>query len=81
MSAEDLEPVSSRTRAGGAAYGPSAVFDEEDDDDMDLEPTTDATEGDSQDYEEIDSDSDELNFYGKDAVGYHLNFFRSNDRF
>ncbi|KAL9084705.1 MAG: hypothetical protein Q9165_007953 [Trypethelium subeluteriae] len=63
MSAEDSEPIASRTRAGGAAYGPSAVFDDVDDDDMDFEPATDGTEASSQDYEEIDSDSDGSDFH------------------
>ena len=68
MSAEDSESIFSRTRAGGAAYGPSAVFDDEDDDDMDFEPATDGTEGDSQDYEEIESDSDGSDFHGSSSI-------------
>ncbi|KAI9701726.1 MAG: hypothetical protein M1820_006354 [Bogoriella megaspora] len=63
MSQDHPDVPGSRFPIGGAAYGPSAVFVDEDDDDMDFELATDGTEDDSQDYEDIESDTDGEGFH------------------
>ena len=61
MSAEDSEPVSSRTRASEPAFFPLV---EDDDDDMDFSLATDGTEDDSQHTQDTESDWDGIPFHG-----------------